>query len=76
MVDDRTIDFYMSGREVLRNTLPDACQGLGIEKAFTYSTSLSRLCSVDVITVVQQSGGPRSGASCGLGNFAPYVAGR
>ncbi len=73
VIDDRTIDFYLSSREVLRNTLPNACPQLGFEKAFTYSTSLSRLCSVDVITVIQQGGGPRTGASCGLGSFAPYT---
>jgi hypothetical protein len=73
VVDDRTIDFYVSGREVLRNTLPNACPQLGFEKAFTYSTSLSQLCSVDIITVIIQGGGPRTGASCGLGSFVPYT---
>ncbi len=73
VVDDRTIDFYLSGRQVLRNTLPNACPQLGFEKAFTYSTSLSQLCSVDIITVVIQGGGPRTGASCGLGAFVPYT---
>ncbi len=73
VVDDRTIDFYLSNREVLRNTLPNACPQLGFEKAFTYATSLSQLCSVDIITVIQQGGGPRTGASCGLGAFVPYT---
>ncbi len=35
VVDDRTIDFYLSSREVLRNTLPNSCPQLGFEKAFT-----------------------------------------
>lgn len=73
VVDDRTIDFYLGSREVLRNKLPNACPQLGAEKAFTYSTSLSQLCSVDIITVIIQGGGPRTGASCGLGTFAPYT---
>lgn len=73
VVDDRTIDFYLGGREVLRNTLPNSCPQLGFEKAFTYSTSLSQLCSVDIITVIIQGGGPRRGASCGLGAFVPYT---
>ena len=73
VVDDRTIDFYLSSREILRNTLPNACPQLGFERAFTYSTSLSRLCSVDIITVIVQGGGPRMGASCGLGQFVPYT---
>ncbi len=73
VVDDKTIDFYLSSREVLRNTLPNACPQLGFEKAFTYATSLSQLCSVDIITVIIQGGGPHRGASCGLGPFVPYT---
>ncbi len=73
VVDDQTIDFYVNNREVLRNTLPHACPGLGFERAFTYATSLSQLCSVDIITVVVQGGGPHTGATCGLGSFVPYT---
>ncbi len=73
VVDDRTIDFYLSSCEVLRNTLPNSCPGLGFERAFSYATSLSQLCSVDIITVIVQGGGPRRGASCGLGAFVPYT---
>lgn len=73
VVDDRTIDFYLSSREVLRNTLPNSCPQLGFERAFSYSTSLSQLCSVDIITVIIQGGGPRRGASCGLGAFVPFT---
>lgn len=73
VVDDRTIDFRLRGGETLRNTLPFRCSQLGFEKAFSYSTSISRLCSTDIITVIVQGGGPRTGASCGLGKFAPYT---
>ena len=73
VVDDRTSDFYLANREVVRNTLPNACPQLGFEKAFTYSTSVSQLCAVDVITVIVQGGGPRIGANCGLGAFTPYT---
>ncbi len=73
VVDDRTIDFYVGNHEVLRNTLPNACSQLGFERAFTYSTSLSKLCSVDIITVIVQGGGVHTGASCGLGAFVPYT---
>ena len=69
VIDDRTIDFHMRDNSVLRNTLPNSCPSLGFEKAFTYSTSLSRLCSTDIITVIHTGGGPRTGASCGLGAF-------
>ncbi len=74
VVDDRTIDFILRDRTVLRNTLPYACPNLGFERAFSYATSLSELCNVDIITVINNSGGgPRIGASCGLGNFVPYT---
>lgn len=68
--DDRTIDFRMSGGRTYRNTLPYECGGLGFEEAFRYSTSLSRLCSTDTITVLHQGGGI-DGPTCGLGRFQP-----
>ena len=71
--DDRTIDFILRYGRTLRNTMPYACPSLGFEKAFSYATSLSQLCSVDIITVINQGGGVRTGASCGLGKFVPYV---
>ncbi|MBB6122308.1 hypothetical protein [Sphingobium subterraneum] len=70
--DDRTIDFEMNGRKIYRNTLPYSCPGLKSEEKFAYKTSLSQLCSVDIITVLQSFGGGLSqGASCGLGKFQP-----
>lgn len=70
--DDRTIDFYTRGRQVYRVTLPQACPELGFQRAFSYQTSLSRLCSVDIITVFRQAPISR-GASCGLGRFQPVT---
>lgn len=70
--DDRTIDFIMNGGKVYRNELPNQCGSLGFERAFTYSTSLTQLCNVDIITVLQNFGGSiNRGASCGLGMFTP-----
>lgn len=71
VINDRIIDFHMGGRKVLRNELPHSCPGLEFEKAFTYATSLSQLCSTDIITVIHQGGGLWRGASCGLGQFQP-----
>ncbi|MGQ5700655.1 hypothetical protein ACUJ46_01190 [Sandaracinobacteroides sp. A072] len=71
VIDDQTIDFVMAGGKIMRNTLPNRCPGLGFERAFMYSTSQSQLCNVDIITVLQTSGGPMRGASCGLGKFTP-----
>jgi hypothetical protein len=67
---DGTIDFHMAGGKVYRNTLPNSCPGLGFEERFLYKTSLSQLCSVDIITVLQ-SPGVTPGPSCGLGKFQP-----
>ena len=71
--DDRTIDFMMTGRKVYRNTLPSACPSLGFEQRFSYATSLSRLCSTDIITVLYQAPYLTPGASCGLGQFQPVT---
>ncbi len=70
--DDRTIDFETGSRRIYRNVLPNSCPSLGFEKRFSYATSLSQLCSVDIITVLwNQGGGLQRGASCGLGQFQP-----
>ena len=69
--DDQTIDFILRNSKVYRNTLPYSCPQLGFEDGFSYSTSLSRLCSVDTITVLLHLGGIQRGATCGLGQFQP-----
>jgi hypothetical protein len=68
--DDQTIDFYMRGGKVYRNTLAGVCPQLGFEERYTYQTSIGSLCSTDIVTVLQ---GPNlmRGASCGLGKFQP-----
>lgn len=67
---DSVIDFHMTGNRVYRNTLPNSCPSLGFEERFLYQTSLSQLCSVDIITVLYSTPLSR-GASCGLGQFQP-----
>jgi hypothetical protein len=73
VLSDRIIDFEMRDGRVLRNVLPGSCPGLAFNEGFSYSTSLSRLCSVDIITVLERAGGLRRGASCGLGPFQPVT---
>ncbi|MGH6780589.1 MAG: hypothetical protein ACREB5_00590 [Sphingomonadaceae bacterium] len=67
---DKVIDFHMTGGRVYRNELPYECSSLGFEERFAYKTSLSQLCSTDIITVIHT---PPSiqGPSCGLGKFQP-----
>lgn len=67
---DQVIDFYTTGRQVYRNTLPYSCPSLGFERRFVHETSIDQLCSVDTITVLQDPGLSR-GATCGLGKFQP-----
>ena len=70
--DDYTIDFIGAGSKVWRNTLPNRCSGLKFEDAFSYETSLSQLCSTDIIYVLRHVGGDlQRGAGCGLGKFVP-----
>jgi len=70
--DDWTIDFYGAGNRVWRNTLPNRCTGLRAEDAFSYETSLSQLCSTDVVYPLRQIGGAlERGPGCGLAKFVP-----
>ncbi len=67
-VDDRTILFFMRGREgrVFRNDLPQVCRDLRRNRSISYSTTSSRnprLCANDLIRVRE------SGVSCQLGDF-------
>ena len=68
--DDWTIDF-IAGNRVWRNTLTSRCPGLRSENGFTYETSLSQLCSTDIVYVLQTAGGLHRGPGCGLGQFVP-----
>ena len=70
VLDDQTILFEMNGNRTLVNRLPRRCPGLRFEKRFGYKTSLSQLCSTDIITVITDHG---RGASCGLGKFTVWV---
>ena len=69
---DRIIDFRLTGKKWVRNTLPYSCPSLGFEEKFSYKTSTNQLCSVDMIAVLHSTGGGlQDGAHCGLGKFQP-----
>jgi hypothetical protein len=71
IVDDQTVIFYV-GSKRYKNRLPHPCSGLAGADRFTYRTTESKLCNVDVITVLNQLGTDyMPGASCGLGMFEP-----
>jgi hypothetical protein len=71
--DDRTIDFIGgAGNKVWRVTLPNRCAGLKAANAFTYETSLSQLCKLDIIYPLNQFGNTlQRGPGCGLAPFVP-----
>jgi hypothetical protein len=72
VVDNSTIDFKMAGGKTYRNSLPHSCPGLKFEDRFSYRTSLSQLCNVDIVRVLHDYGGRLTeGAGCGLGKFQP-----
>ncbi len=71
VIDDATIDFYTRSGQVYRNRLPNSCPQLGFERAFSYATSITQLCNVDIITVILTTSPLQRGASCGLGKFTP-----
>ena len=70
--DDWTIDFIRDGHRAWRNTLPQRCNGLKSADAFSFKTSLTQLCSTDIVHVLEHWGnGLHEGAGCGLGQFVP-----
>jgi hypothetical protein len=72
IIDERTVVFYMRGRRIYVNHLDRACPGLDRGKPFAYRTTNSRLCSIDTITVLENSAfGMTRGFSCRLGEFEP-----
>jgi hypothetical protein len=72
VIDDRTIDFEMTGRRMFRNNLPFRCSGLGFGHSVRHNSRTSQLCSLNTITV-RQPGGGWNGPSCQLGPFQPMV---
>lgn len=74
ILDSSHIVFYMNGGKRYLNTLPYTCSGLKMSGTIMYRTSLSQLCDLDIITVLESVGGEyRPGASCGLGTFEPIT---
>ena len=72
VVNDRNIVFEMRSRDLYRNVLPKRCVGLFREKAFTYRTTLGRICEGDLISVLEGFDfGDLSGPLCRLGKFYP-----
>jgi len=75
--DSRTIDFLTTSRRGWRTTLPASCPNLTSNDAFSYATSLSQLCSTDIIRPLVSTGGTLQPlGACGLGEFTPIELAR
>jgi len=75
--NDWTIDFERgAGRRIYRSLLPHRCSGLRAADAFSYKTSLSELCTTDIVYPLHQGGGFHRGPGCGLGKFIPMELAR
>ncbi|MCF7981053.1 MAG: hypothetical protein K9K86_03640 [Pseudomonadales bacterium] len=74
VLDNQRIVFHMQGDKDFINVLPHRCPGLRKNQPFMYRTSLSELCDLDIITVLDSGGfGLRPLGSCGLGRFKPML---
>jgi len=72
IMDNQNIVFKTKSGEYYLNHLPRACSRLSRNNAIMYRTSLNQLCSLDIITVLDNIGGGfEQAGSCGLGKFKP-----
>ena len=74
VVDDLNILFFTRGKTVYLNILPRQCRGLSRDRRFSYSISAGRLCNLDTIRILLDSGiGLQEGRFCRLGYFHPIT---
>ena len=67
VLDDQAILIRDNMNNIYINRLPARCFGLRASGAFSYETSISRLCKQDIIKVLEYDNNP--GSVCGLGEF-------
>lgn len=74
IIDDQNIAFRKKNGDYYLNHLPHACPNLDEDSAIMYRTPMNRLCSLDIITVLEYIGGGfQNMGSCGLGKFKPVT---
>lgn len=74
VLDDLNIFFYMRGKAIYHNILPRHCKGLSRDRRFSFTSTVNRLCYLDSIRILQDSGwGLQEGRSCQLGYFHPVT---
>ena len=73
VIDDQTIVFRLRNGDYYLNILNSACWSLEREGRFSFSTPSGRLCSSDMINVIQPFTGSANAAGCGLRRFFPLT---
>ena len=69
-IGNHTLLFHVGGGEVWRNRLPRSCVGLRRNSRFLYEPRSGRLCSMDIVYLLEDDGfGFRRGSGCPLGEF-------
>lgn len=70
VIDNKTIEFRMTGGTILRNDLGRQCPGLAKGDPISYTLRGSRLCNVDQFSVLRTTTGRiETRATCGFGKF-------
>lgn len=71
-ISDRVVLFHLKNGRTYRNDLPNACpQATRSGTSFSYRTTVSRLCAVDVLQIAEPASGFAYGG-CPLGKFTRY----
>ncbi len=69
-IGNHTLLFYVGGGDVWRNRLSRPCPGLRRHSRFLYEPRSGRLCSLDIVYLLEDHGfGFRRGTGCPLGEF-------
>ncbi len=75
VIDENNILFYVRGQKLYQNTLPRKCSGLRPGSVISYEVYMGRLCSNDLISVMDKFGDRFSPSNkCSIGKFEqiPY----
>ena len=76
IIGNQAIEFRMRSGVTYINVLPKACPSLTRNRILSWETSLSRLCHLDILKVLDRVGSNvQMVGACGLGYFHPLPEG-
>ena len=74
VINDDYVLFWVQGRRIFLNALPETCKGLSRDRRFSFETTTRSLCARDKIRILRESAlGVYEGRSCSLGQFQPIT---